>query len=230
MRLDAVECSLASWTWLLLISGTLRHVHESRGNFPTNTPRWFTDTDEGTSEWYAEHFRELAAEGSDLEGEARLADAVVAPGSRILDAGCGQGRTAAALHHRGHHVTAVDIDPVLLTAARTDNPGPNYIEADLSNLNLSHEVGGGFDAAVSAGNVITFVAPGTEVEVLRCIRGLLRPDGPYLLGFHVDRYPLEAFDVAIEQAGFHLEQRFATWDLRPWKSDSEFAVSILRST
>jgi len=46
----------------------------------------------------------------------------------------------------------------------------------------------------------------------------------------VDRYPLEAFDVAVEQAGFHLEQRFATWDLRPWSAHSDFAVSILRST
>ena len=210
--------------------GTLPLVPDSPDDLSSNTPRWFTETDEDHSQWYAEHFRELAAEGSDLEGEARLVDAVVAPHSRILDAGCGQGRTAVALHRRGHHVTAVDIDPVLLTAARTDNPGPNYIEADLSKLDSSHEVGGGFDAAVSAGNVITFVAPGTEVEVLRCIRELLRPDGQYLLGFHVDRYPLEAFDVAVAQAGFHLEQRFATWDLRPWKSGSEFAVSILRST
>lgn len=70
-----------------VLTGTLRHVHGSRGDFPTNTPRWFTDTDEGNSEWYAEHFRELAADGADLEGEARLVDAVVAPGSRILDAG-----------------------------------------------------------------------------------------------------------------------------------------------
>lgn len=210
--------------------GTLPLVPDSPDHLSSNIPRWFTETDEDHSQWYAEHFRELAAEGSDLEGEARLVDAVVAPHSRILDAGCGQGRTAAALHHRGHCVTAVDMDPILLAAARSDNPGPDYIQADLSKLDFSHEVGGGFDAAVSAGNVITFVAPGTEVEVLRCIRGLLRPDGPYLLGFHVDRYPLEAFDVAVEQAGFHLEQRFATWDLRPWKSDSEFAVSILRST
>jgi len=205
-------------------------VSGSPDDLVSNTPRWFTETEADHSQWYAEHFRELAAEGSDLEGEARLVDAVVAPHSRILDAGCGQGRTAAALHRRGHRVTAVDIDPVLLAAARGDNPGPDYMQADLSRLDLSLELGEGFDAAVSAGNVITFVAPGTEVEVLRCIRGLLRPGAVYILGFHVDRYPLEAFDVAVQQAGFHLEQRFATWDLRPWTVDSDFAVSILRST
>jgi len=210
--------------------GTLPLVSDSPDDLVSNTPRWFTETEADHSQWYAEHFRELAAEGSDLEGEARLVDAVVAPRSRILDAGCGQGRTAAALHRRGHHVTAVDIDPVLLAAARSDNPGPDYIQADLSKLALPPQGSGDFDAAVSAGNVITFVAPGTEVEVLRRIRSVLRPAAVYLLGFHVDRYPLEAFDVAVEQAGFHLEQRFATWDLRPWNAHSDFAVSILRST
>jgi len=210
--------------------GTLPLVSDSPDDLVSNTPRWFTETEADHSQWYAEHFRELAAEGSDLEGEARLVDAVVAPRSRILDAGCGQGRTAAALHRRGHHVTAVDIDPVLLAAARSDNPGPDYIQADLSKLALPPQGSGDFDAAVSAGNVITFVAPGTEVEVLRRIRSVLRPAAVYLLGFHVDRYPLEAFDVAVEQAGFHLEQRFATWDLQPWNAHSDFAVSILRST
>lgn len=209
---------------------TLPLVPDSPDDLVRNTPRWFTDTDDGNSEWYAEHFRELAADGADLEGEARLVDAVVAPGSRILDAGCGQGRTAGALYRRGHHVTAVDIDPLLVAAARTDNPGPDYVEADLAALDIPVHALDGFDAAVSAGNVITFVAPGTEVAVLRRIRHHLKPHGVYLLGFHVDRYPLEEFDVAVRHAGFYLEQRFATWDLRPWVHDSDFAVSILRST
>jgi SAM-dependent methyltransferase len=195
-----------------------------------NAPRWFSEKDTDHSTWYAEHFRELAAEGADLEGEARLVDAVVSPGSRILDAGCGQGRTAVALHQRGHHVTAVDIDPVLLAAARVDNPGPNYLETDLAHLDLGVPLNSGyFDAAVSAGNVITFVAPGTEVDVLANIRAHLAADAPYLLGFHVDRYPLADFDRDLSLAEFTLESRFATWDLRPWRTDSDFAVSILRN-
>ena len=193
---------------------------------PVNVPRWFTEKDEEHSSWYAEHFRELASEGADLSGEARLVDAIVAPGSRILDAGCGQGRTAAALHLRGHSVTAVDIDPVLLDAAKLDSPGPAYVEGDLVSLDLSTT----FDAAVSAGNVITFVAEGTEETVLRNIRTHLAIDAPYLLGFHVDRYPLEDFDRDLRQAGFTLESRFATWDLRPFTSDSDFAVSVLRNS
>lgn len=195
------------------------------------TQRWFTENDDSHSQWYADHFRELVAEGRDVTGEARLLDAIAHPSSRILDAGCGQGRTAGALADRGHVVVGVDIDATLLEAARLDHPGPTYVEMDLASLDL-REPGGErmtFDAAVCAGNVITYVAPGTEVDVLRAIRAHLLPDAPCVVGFHTERYPVEAFDRGVAQAGFVMESRFATWDLRPWHEDAEFAVSILRN-
>lgn len=193
-------------------------------------PRWFTETDPGHSEWYAAHFRELVAAGGDTTGEARLVDAIVAPHSRILDAGCGQGRTAGALAERGHIVVGVDIDPVLIDSARIDNPGPVYLCSDLVSLNLA-EFGEAelFDAAVSAGNVITFVSPGTEVAALINIRRHLKPDAPLIVGFHTERYATSQFDKDLVAAGFVLESRFATWDLRPWHQDAEFCVSILRN-
>lgn len=195
----------------------------------TGEPRWFTDTEDGHSSTYAEDLRRMASEGADLDGEARLIDAIVRPGSRVLDAGCGQGRIAGSLHRRGHHVIGIDIDPVLLAAARDDNPGPTYLLADLANLDLAQlgqaeEV----DAIVCAGNVITFVAPDTEVLALRSLRRALAPEGVCVVGFQVERYPLADFDRDLREAGFTLEQRFATWDLRPWHDDAEFAVSFLR--
>ena len=196
----------------------------------SSTPRWFTDTEDGHSEDYAESMRQRARDGDDLEGEARLMDALVAPGSRILDAGCGQGRIAGALHRRGHEVVAVDIDPVLLAAAREDNPGPTYLLADLTALDLSGLFQGGpFDAIVCAGNVITFVAPGAELETLRSLRRHLVSGGLCLVGFQVERMDLDDFDRDLAEAGFVLEQRFATWDLQPWHDEAEFAVSFLRA-
>jgi SAM-dependent methyltransferase len=198
---------------------------------PKNSkPRWFSETDPGHSQWYAEHFRELSESGGDTTGEARLIDAIVAPASRILDAGCGQGRTAGELNNRGHHVVGVDIDPVLIEAARLDNPGPTYICADLSTLELRDrgqvEL---FDAAVSAGNVITYVAPGAEVATLAAIRSHLLLGAPCVIGFHTERYDISEFDAHLSQAGFVLESRFSTWDLRPWSSVADFCVSILRN-
>ena len=29
-------------------------------------------------------------------------------------------------------------------------------------------------------------------------------------------------------AGLHIEHRFATWDLRAWHTDADFAVTVLR--
>lgn len=198
-----------------------------------NTPRWFTETKPGHSQWYAEHFRNLATNGADLAGEARFLDALIAPGSMVLDAGCGQGRTAGALADRGHRVVATDIDSVLLQAAREDHPVPTYVQADLTGSDFTEIVtaandGCLFDAAISAGNVITYVAPETEVHALRNVATVLRPDGVYVLGFHVARYSIDDFDEHVRQSNLVLEHRFGTWDLRPFTTKSDFAVNVLR--
>ncbi|MBK9738798.1 MAG: class I SAM-dependent methyltransferase [Actinobacteria bacterium] len=193
-------------------------------------PRWFTETDDGHSQWYIERFRTMAAEGADLAGEARLIDAMAPPQSRILDAGCGPGRVGAVLHARGHEVVGVDADPELIAAAIEDHPGPTWLVADLSELDLgSLGQPEPFDAAVVAGNVLAFVAEGTEQRVLERIRAHLKPDGFAVVGFHTDRYDMAAFDRHVQGAGFSLEHRFATWDLRPWHDDADFAVSVLRT-
>jgi len=195
----------------------------------TTSPRWFTDTDDGHSQRYIERFRTMAAEGTDLGGEARLVDAMVPPHSRILDAGCGPGRIGAVLHERGHHVVGVDVDPELIEAAQVEHPGPLWLVGDLSTLDLAAAgQADPFDAAVIAGNVMAFVAPETEVTVLRRVFDHLVPDGFAIVGFHTDRYDMNAFDAHLAAAGFTLEHRFATWDLRPWHSDADFAVSVLR--
>jgi 2-polyprenyl-3-methyl-5-hydroxy-6-metoxy-1,4-benzoquinol methylase len=189
-------------------------------------PRWFTDFDDNHADWYIERFRRMAAEGADLAGEARFVDALVKPGSRVLDAGCGTGRVSAALHARGHEVVGVDVDPALIAAAGHDYPGPRYLVADLATLALDQEP---FDAALLAGNVLVFVAPDTEQQVLERVAAHVRPDGVVVTGFATDRnYAVTDFDRHCAGAGLVLEHRFATWDLRPWRDDASFAVTVLR--
>lgn len=194
------------------------------------SPRWFTDTGPEHSQWYVDRFRKMAADGIDLGGEARLVDAMVPPASRILDAGCGPGRVGAELASRGHDVVGVDIDPQLIAAAKADHPGPRWIVADLAVLDLpaaGHPKP--FDAAVLAGNVMAFVAPGTERTVLARVGVHVYPDGIVVVGFGTDRgYAVAEFDADAADAGLVLEHRFATWDLRPWVPDAAFAVSVLR--
>jgi 2-polyprenyl-3-methyl-5-hydroxy-6-metoxy-1,4-benzoquinol methylase len=192
--------------------------------------RWVTDHESSHSRWYIDRFRRMAADGSDLAGEARLLDAIVGRGARILDAGCGPGRVGAELAARGHTVVGVDVDPELIAAAQADHPGPTWLVADLAELNL---VAMGeptpFDAAILAGNVMAFVAPDTEAKVLTRVADHVRPDGVVIVGFGLDRgYALTDFDGHSAAAGLDLEHRFATWDLRPLGADANFAVSVFR--
>lgn len=195
----------------------------------TSTPRWFSDTDDNHSQNYIARMRGLAADGADLAGEARLIDAMVPPRSRVLDGGCGPGRLAGELNARGHRVVGVDVDPELIDAAREDHPGPVWLVANLAELDLASmgepEL---FDAAALAGNVLAFVAPETEVQVLKHVAAHVHSDGFIVTGFHTDRYDMALFDQHIAEAGLTLEHRFATWDLRPWRSDADFAVTVLR--
>jgi 2-polyprenyl-3-methyl-5-hydroxy-6-metoxy-1,4-benzoquinol methylase len=192
--------------------------------------RWVTDHDSEHSRWYIDRFRRMAAEGTDLAGEARLLDAIVARGARILDAGCGPGRVGVVLAARGHTVVGVDVDPELIAAAKADHPGPTWVVADLAGLDLA-AMGEPtpFDAAILAGNVMAFVAPNTEAQVLARVAEHVRPDGVVVVGFGLERgYALSDFDVHAAAAGLELEHRFATWDLRPPVADPTFAVSIFR--
>jgi SAM-dependent methyltransferase len=172
----------------------------------------------------------MAAEGADLAGEARLLDAMLPRGARVLDAGCGPGRVGGELHSRGHTVVGVDVDPVLIAAAEEDHPGPTWLVADLASLDLpALGVAEPFDLAVLAGNVMVFLAPETEAEVLRRVAAHVVPDGAVVTGFHVHReLALGDFDAAVAAAGLRIEHRFATWDLRAWHDGADFAVTVLR--
>jgi SAM-dependent methyltransferase len=181
------------------------------------------------SRWYVERFRRMAAQGADLAGEARLVDAMLARGSRVLDAGCGPGRVGAELAARGHAVVGVDVDPVLVAAAEEDHPGPTWLVGDLAELDLpARGIPEPFDVVVCAGNVLTFLAPGTEVEVLRRMGAHLAPGGRVVAGFGAGRgYAFDAFFADAAAAGLRPDVALSTWDLRPFDDRSEFLVAVL---
>lgn len=181
------------------------------------------------SAWYVQRFRAMAAAGDDLAGEARLVDAMVPRESRILDAGCGPGRVGAKLAELGHDVVGVDVDPVLIAAAEEDYPGPRWLVGDLAELDLSSRgIEPGFDLIVCAGNVMTFLAPTTRVEVLTRLGRHLAEQGRVVVGFGSARgYEFDDFLADVSSAGLVTDLRLSSWDVRPFDDDSGFLVAVL---
>ena len=182
------------------------------------------------SSWYIERFRTMAADGADLEGEARFVDAMVGRGARILDAGCGPGRVGGALHQRGHQVVGVDVDPALIEAAEQDHPGPTWLVGDLARMDLAeHGIEGGFDVIVCAGNVITFVPVDDRRPALERMGAHLADDGRIAIGFGDHRgYGFDEFRADVDAAGLAVELELSTWDLRPFRDGADFLVALLR--
>ncbi|MGW4364359.1 class I SAM-dependent methyltransferase [Nocardia takedensis] len=193
--------------------------------------RWeeITAADPAHSTRFVARFRDLAARGQDVVGEARLVDAMLHRGARVLDAGCGGGRIGGHLHAAGHTVVGVDVDPVLIDAAREDHPGPLWLVGDLAELDLpARGVRAEFDVVVAAGNVMPFLAPATRVAALSAIARHLAPDGRAVLGFGAGRdYGFDEFLADTETAGLTADLLLSSWDLRPFTADADFLVAVL---
>ncbi len=194
--------------------------------------RWveITNRDPNHSTWYIERFRTMAAAGDDLAGEARFVDAMAGRGARILDAGCGPGRVGGELARRGHQVVGVDVDPVLIAAAKAEHPGPTWLVGDLAELDLaSRGVEERFDVVVCAGNVMPFLAPSTRRGVLARLGEHLGDEGRIATGFGAGRdYAFEDFRDDVAAVDLVIDLEVASWDLRPLTPEADFLVAILR--
>ncbi|CAN5117387.1 class I SAM-dependent methyltransferase [soil metagenome] len=190
--------------------------------------RWH-QTDAPRGDDYDARWSALADQGQNLHGEADFLEVLLRDtgGASVLDAGCGTGRVAIELTRRGFAVTGVDTDPGMLASARAKAPGQTWIEADLAQLDA--QVDGIFDLIVLAGNVMIFLEPGTEGEVLRGLAGRLQPGGLVVAGFSLrpDRLSLHDYDGLASAAGLEPVARWSTWDRQPFAGD-DYAVSVHR--
>lgn len=177
----------------------------------------------GASEGFGRTFGDLMASGKDIDGEARLADAMLPRGGRVLDVGAGMGRVSAALTARGHDVVAIEPDAALVAQARSTYPGIQITERDV------------LDLVVCVGNVMVFLAEGTERAALAAMRDVLAENGRILVAFHFKNapfnarpYPAEEFARDVEAAGLKVDLRARTYELHP--ADDSYGVWILSRT
>jgi SAM-dependent methyltransferase len=106
----------------------------------------------------------------------------VAPGARVLDAGCGVGRWTCRLATRRAAVTAVDFSPTMLAEARrrvTASGAAQYCRfvcADLAELRLDAT----FDLILGV-TVLQHMATPRMREAIRCLSEHLAPAGRLVL-------------------------------------------------
>lgn len=99
----------------------------------------------------------------------------LAPGSTVLDVGCGTGvPTAAQVAGAGHAVTGLDLSAEMIRLARENVPSAEFHEADLRGAE------GEYDAVVAF--FVLLMLPLREIpDALSRIHGLLRPGGLFCL-------------------------------------------------
>jgi len=138
--------------------------------------RWFRPLAEHMQDTY---LRYSFTKGTEQE-VGFLVDALgLAPGTRLLDAGCGPGRHVRAMRARGIDVVGLDLaEPFCRSVLGGDPPAPAVV-ADIRSL----PVRSGFDAVISLcqGGFGLLGGPGAPVDAdaraLRELASALRPGG-----------------------------------------------------
>ena len=141
---------------------------------------------------------ELAPDGSPVEfyrripalGEPELIHAAIAPGSTVLDIGCGPGRLAGPLVALGHRVTGVDNGAAMIAALPVEVEG---IVGDGAAIRLGRR----FGAVLLASHLVNDPAAGPAFVATAAAH--VEPDGVVI----VETYPpgwQPAGSIGVEQS------------------------------
>jgi SAM-dependent methyltransferase len=149
----------------------------------------------------------------------------LAPGARVLDAPCGEGRIALELAARGYSVTGVDRTPALLEDARAAAADRgleiSLLQADLRDLPYESE----FDAAFCFWSSFGYFDDVGNVEHARMMARALKPGGRFLIDTHVVDALLTRLDPGgITPVGdIELRER-CRWDHEAGRLESEWTL------
>jgi cyclopropane fatty-acyl-phospholipid synthase-like methyltransferase len=127
----------------------------------------------------------------------------LAPGARVLDLGCGNGRKIARLAGR-FDVTGVDISQEQLRLARAEIPDAQFVHADLAELNLPAES----YEAVTAFYSISHVPREEHAALFGKVARWLKPGGLFLASLSAngtDDWTEEWLGVEMFFSGFDAE-------------------------
>jgi SAM-dependent methyltransferase len=170
---------------------------------------------------YAEiYFNELAHKPLDrllLNKFAKLVEGL----GPVCDLGCGPGQIARYLSDKGLPAFGLDLSAKMVEKARQLNPDIEFIQGDMTALEVEDDSWGGIAAFYS----IIHIPHDQVVDVLRELRRVLVPGGWLLLSFHIGDeavhldewegkkvnidtifFPVEKMGSYLKEAGFELTE------------------------
>jgi SAM-dependent methyltransferase len=101
----------------------------------------------------------------------------IAPGARLLDVPCGNGRHAIELAKRGCRVTGVDLAAEYIAEARSAPVDAEWILGDMCDLPWSNA----FDGAYCMGNSFCYLHRAAAPMFLQAIARCLKPGGRFAI-------------------------------------------------
>jgi len=117
-----------------------------------------------------------------FDRERRAIESYFTPGSRVLDLGCGAGRTTLALADRGFSVVGVDASRSMIDSARRAHPDGEYLVGDAANLPFRDA---DFENVLFSYNGLDELRPrARRYDALREIRRVLAPGGRFVFTTH----------------------------------------------
>jgi SAM-dependent methyltransferase len=138
----------------------------------------------------------------DVVGIRRLAPPSVY--RRLLDVGCGNGRTTGRLVESGYRVTGIDTSVGALQAARERAPEARFVALDQRHAGALRWT---FDVAIMLWNSFGFGSREGDLETLHGFGRILRPGGRVLLDlYHPDWLAANELSGVVDERGATIDR------------------------
>lgn len=184
---------------------------------------------------YADKFRRMMSDGTDLATEARFLDMLLPRAATVLDVGCGTGSTVAHLRAAGHSSWGVDPDGDVLAVAAEAFDAAWFRRGAAGDLTPSWLAAQGLPTSVDAvtllGNVLAFLPADGAADLARRVASLLRPGGLLVVGTSTAAGGITGAELgrAASAVGLRRTHRFADWHLAAWTPDSAWTVTLFQN-
>lgn len=149
---------------------------------------------------------------------------------RILDVGCGAGRTTLAMDKLGFHtVLGIDLNPAMIEAARALAPTLKFRIGDATDLASQDNR---FDAVLFSFNgIMTIPERKNRLQAFREIHRVLRPDGVFIFTTHDREADSKFHDFWQEEVSRWIEREqdprlFEMGDLVSYSEDVKSEIYI----